>query len=221
MYTKLSNTLLLPLVLVGIIVGCSGPEKATTLKEGVWRGTLNVQGNELPFNFEIVNNNGQYRAYLNNAEEHLLLDAIAITGDSVYIPMHIFDADIKAVIDDKKLKGAWKKNYYDDYVIPFEAEHDQSYRFESASSSPTQDFSGSWDMEFDHDGDTTVGIAILKQIDERLTGTIITPAGDYRYLEGQVEGDQLMLSTFDGGHAFLFKATASEDGLQGDFLSGK
>ena len=35
----------------------------------------------------------------------------------------------------------------------------------------------------------------------------MNPTGDFRYLEGIVTGNQLRLSTFDGGHAFLFTAT--------------
>jgi thiol-disulfide isomerase/thioredoxin len=135
--------------------------------------------------------------------------------------MHIFDTDIKAVISGGKLKGVWTKNYYDDYVIPFEAEHGQNYRFEKASTVPTQNFTGSWDMIFDHEGDTTICVAIIAQVNDKLTGTILTPVGDYRYLEGQVDGDQLMLSTFDGGHAFLFTAQGTDTELQGDYWSGK
>lgn len=205
-----------------LFISCSNPEKPVSLATGIWRGTLDVQGNELPFNFEITNINGKYQAYLHNVDERLLLDTLNITGDSLYLPMHIFDADIKAVIDGGRLTGTWIKNYADDYSIVFEAEHDVNYRFERTNNTPTQDFTGRWEMIFDHEGDTTKAIAILKQTEEKLIGTIMTPTGDYRYLEGQVEGNQLSLSTFDGGHAFLFKATSTNGGsLTGDFWSGK
>src|SRR5690606_42029583 len=37
-----------------------------------------------------------------------------------------------------------------------------------------------------------------------------------------LEGNQLILSTFDGNHAYLFKATKTSDStLTGDFWSGK
>ena len=54
-----------------------------------------------------------------------------------------------------------------------------------------------------------------------MEGTFLTPEGDYRYLEGNVEHGQLNLSTFDGHHAFLFTATKSGDTLRGDYWSGK
>jgi thiol-disulfide isomerase/thioredoxin len=56
------------------------------------------------------------------------------------------------------------------------------------------------------------------RVTSRVTGTFLTPTGDYRYLEGSYEHGLLRLSTFDGAHAFLFQARASSDGkLAGDF----
>jgi thiol-disulfide isomerase/thioredoxin len=50
----------------------------------------------------------------------------------------------------------------------------------------------------------------------------MTPTGDYRFLEGNIVEDQVMLSTFDGNHAFLFHATIKGDSLvNGSFWSGK
>jgi len=222
MITKLSKTSLLLLLTTVLIVGCSPAEKPTTLATGMWRGILDVQSNELPFNFEVTQEDGDYNIYLHNAEERLLLDTLTITGDSLYLPLHIFDADIKAVIKGGTISGMWTKNYADDYSVGFEATHQLTYRFDKAKQSPSQDVTGNWEINFVHEGDSTVAVAVLKQVEEKLTGTIMTPTGDYRYLEGQIDGKEIALSTFDGGHAFIFKATIGENGeLIGDFWSGK
>ena len=39
-----------------------------------------------------------------------------------------------------------------------------------------------------------------------LTGSFLTPSADYRYLDGIVTGDSLMLSAFDGDNVRLFEA---------------
>mgnify|MGYP001802623757 CR=1 FL=1 len=53
------------------------------------------------------------------------------------------------------------------------------------------------------------------------SGTFMTTTGDYRYLAGRVDGPIMRLSTFDGAHAFLFKALMLEDGsIAGEFWSG-
>jgi hypothetical protein len=83
-----------------VLISCK-PEKEspTTLKTGIWRGTIEIQGQQLPFNFELVNDaDGGYDIYLRNADERLLLDEIAIANDSIDIGLHIFDANIKAAI---------------------------------------------------------------------------------------------------------------------------
>lgn len=52
-------------------------------------------------------------------------------------------------------------------------------------------------------------------------GTFLAETGDHRFLAGQVKGDELYLSTFDGAHAFLYKAKMTADGaLAGDFWVG-
>ena len=68
--------------------------------------------------------------------------------------------------------------------------------------------------------DTTVGE--FKQVGAKVTGTFLTTTGDYRFLEGTINGDKLYLSTFDGGHAFLFTADISDNNTltNGKFYSG-
>ena len=54
-----------------------------------------------------------------------------------------------------------------------------------------------------------------------MKGTFLTPTGDYRFLEGVVDGDTLRLSTFDGGHAYSFVSKILDTNqMQGFFYSG-
>ena len=48
----------------------------------------------------------------------------------------------------------------------------------------------------------------------------MTETGDYRYLEGNMYNNTLYLSSFDGSHLFLFKATLIGERLSGIFYSG-
>jgi thiol-disulfide isomerase/thioredoxin len=61
----------------------------------------------------------------------------------------------------------------------------------------------------------------FSQSHDVVSGTILTATGDHRYLAGQVKGDELYLSTFDGAHVFLYQAKIAADGsLDGDWWSG-
>jgi thiol-disulfide isomerase/thioredoxin len=53
-------------------------------------------------------------------------------------------------------------------------------------------------------------------------GSILTESGDYRFLQGNVVDKTLWMSTFDGIHAYVFKAQIARDGsLRGHHFSGK
>ncbi|NNL96416.1 MAG: TlpA family protein disulfide reductase, partial [Xanthomonadales bacterium] len=98
---------------------------------------------------------------------------------------------------------------------------DKGYRF-LPDPEPQADFTGRWEVGF-IEKDGTVGQAVgeFDQQGSRVSGTFLTPTGDYRFLAGDAHGDTLLLSTFDGAHAFVFKAVMLEDGsLKGDFWSG-
>src|SRR5690606_27239252 len=66
-------------------------------------------------------------------------------------------------------------------------------------------------------------IGEFSQEGNRLTGTFITPYGDYRFPEGVVTGKQVLLSAVDGGYATLFTATVADDSTltAGMFYSGR
>jgi thiol-disulfide isomerase/thioredoxin len=81
------------------------------------------------------------------------------------------------------------------------------------------DVDGRWSVRFESSEDPAV--AVFETVaDGTLEGTFLTSTGDYRFLAGDVAGDRLRLSCFDGAHAFRFTARLSDDGaLAGDFWS--
>ena len=205
------------------MAGCLAKNDNQDLREGMWRATVEIQGRELPFNFEVKRNNGDLEIYLINADERLLLDEVSIKGDSVDIALHIFDANFKAVIKDDKLEGLFIKNFAKDYRLPFRAVHGKSYRFaETANNSEAVDFSGKYEVKFIDEKDSTPAIAIFNQTGDSVSGTFLTPTGDYRFLQGDVVDGTLHLSNFDGNFAYLFSAVKEKDGtLVGKYYSGK
>ena len=211
-------------MLILLLTGCN-PERESVnpLSTGIWRGVILIQDRPLPFNFEVTRDaQGGYDILLMNAAERLLLDEVTITDDSINIALHIFDANIKAKINGDSLKGVFIKNFADDYKLPFDAAYGQDFRFETVSKEPPSDFSGKYAVTFLHEGDTTEAIGIFEQAENRVTGSFLTPTGDYRFLEGVADGARLQLSTFDGNYLYLFTGTKRGDGkIEGEFFSGK
>lgn len=195
-----------------------------SLPVGIWRAVIQIQGQALPFNFEVSKKEGQSVIHLINGKERLLLDEIVFFKDSVKIILHVFDAYLVAKVNEKTLEGEFVKNTpKNDYRLPFSAKHGLKYRFKEKPATATADFAGKWQAYFLRDnGDSIQAVGVFEQKDNFLTGTFLTPSGDYRYLEGIVEGNAFQLSAFDGEHLYLFKAEKQADEtLRGEFFSGK
>jgi hypothetical protein len=74
---------------------------------------------------------------------------------------------------------------------------------------------GRWNVEFTDDKMVkSIAMGEFKQIGKKLTGTFLTPTGDYRFLEGTVAGDSMQMTTFDGSHAFFFSAHIKDERRQ-------
>jgi thiol-disulfide isomerase/thioredoxin len=204
--------------LLMVLVNCT--KKPVELKTGAWRGVINMQNQQLPFQFEIVKNENDFDVYLHNAEEKILLDEVSIVGDSVFVTLHVFDAALRAKIDGHKLTGTFVKYYAPSGSLPFSATHGDQYRFTKEQQAVIE-FTGNYAVTFMSPSDTVPSVGIFNQKGNIITGTFLTPTGDYRYLEGNVVGDELRLSTFDGNHAFIFTAIKKGDSLKGHFYSGK
>lgn len=181
----------------------------TTLKSGPWKAALIRQdGERVIFNFVLQYQHRKPVIYIINAEERMEVNRIVQRKDSVFINMPFFESEFRLQVrDDGSLNGQWIKATSGKNVVwAFEARPTTEPRF-TVNTPPAYQLGGRWAMTFtNRAGKEHPAIAELKQDGSKLTGSILTPSGDYRYLEGVVSGDSLVLSTFDGSHAYLFKA---------------
>lgn len=215
------RTILYTIVLALFVLSCDQAHK-TELKEGSWHAELQVSDNEvLPFNFTLSKEaKGNYELTISNASEEILVDEIWLDNDSIVIKMAVFEGYIAGTFSDTRIEGQFIKESLERYV-PFIAEYGNSPRFKTEQE-PATDVSGNWEVEFDYDkeGEAYPAKGIFSQNGNIVTGTFRTKTGDYRYLEGVMDGNQLKLSAFDGAHAFLFSGFVTDSTLNGKFYSG-
>lgn len=200
-----------------ILVSCNSEKPIQKLKPGTYRAVLQVQDNkELPFIFEVETDS---TLIIFNAEEKILVDEIEYRNDSVFIKLPFYEGYIAARFEGGNLKGNFIKESLN-RIVPFSAEKTKE-RF-LVTSEASQNMTGNWEMIFSQniEEDKYIAKGIFTQESNKVTGTIRTTTGDYRYLEGVMDGNQMKLSTFDGAHAFLFTATVTDSTLQGVFYSG-
>lgn len=210
---------------IGCLVGAgacrSSPDQA--VRVGTWRGVLRSPGGELPFGLTVPPPGGVPEIL--NDVERVRMDRLRRDNGRLRFEIDVYDAVLEATLQGDRMTGTWRKRApQGTSELPFEATFGYPHRFTPPKARAPENgpasVAGTWTMTFtDRDGPYP-GQAELTQTGARVTGTILTATGDYRYLDGDYHAGRLRLSTFDGAHAFLFTARAQANGsLEGDFWS--
>ncbi|MFC4313934.1 peroxiredoxin family protein [Steroidobacter flavus] len=215
----------------------AGPKKFPD--EGVWRGEFTVDGEAIPFNFEVKGKDaaGAKFSLINGTRrDHFVVERVS--DDELSVPMNTYDAALAIkIVDGKHLQGEYR-----DLVpkrkgarnLPFTAEYGRSWRFvePSKQAAAAVDLTGKWALHQADDAELRDKnnnerdnrrnqVGLFKQDGTHLSGVIMTSVGDTRELDGIVQGNRFYLSHFSGPSPRLIKGTVDEDGnLQGSSGSG-
>jgi peroxiredoxin len=193
------------------------------VKPGSYRAVLQSPGGDVPFGLELAKEPAGWVGHLVNGQERLTLNDVRIDGSKIEITMPGYENRLTAAASGDRLQGelVLVKLGGKDQHLPFEAQLGRPYRFFPGPAQAGADVSGRWAVTFTEDGNTESAVGEFSQSRDRVGGTVLTDTGDHRFLCGQVRGDELFLSTFDGAHVFLYRAKIAPDGtLAGDFWSG-
>jgi thiol-disulfide isomerase/thioredoxin len=216
--------LALALALAACHRGMPQGETPAVLMPGKYRAVLELPPGELPFGLDIESEGTATVGYLVNGEERLGLTEVAVSGTHLEIRMPGYENRLIADATDGRLLGevVLSKAGGQQQHIRFRAQLGQTYRFFEKDAGDPKDVSGRWAVTFTgDDGKPEAAVGEFSQSGDVVTGTFLTQTGDHRFLAGQVRGDELYLSTFDGAHAFLYRAKLKSDGaLAGDFWVG-
>ena len=191
---------------------------------------MTLPGGELPFGLEIERDGGRWLAYLVNGRDRTRIDEVSVDDGTLRMRMPGFENTLDARIEDRVLRGEVVMVKLGGKLqrIPFRAQFGDRWRFvapapasaDTAVSAPF-DVSGRWTAEFVDAGKPAPAVGEFRQDGSSVTGTFMTTTGDHRSLAGDVQGNELLLSKFDGGHAFLYRARISASGtIEGQFWSG-
>uniref|UniRef100_UPI0025C1C0B6 TlpA family protein disulfide reductase n=1 Tax=Lacinutrix sp. TaxID=1937692 RepID=UPI0025C1C0B6 len=208
---------IITLLLVALLFSCQEKSTQEFLAFGDYRAELQISKTEvLPFTFKVKDANN---LTVFNAEEKIEVNEIEYRNDSVFINMPVFEALLAAKIENQTLNG----NFIIEgkgRVVPFTAKKSKT-RF-NVEAKAEANITGNWETLFSPDTaeDKYIAKGVFKQNGNQVTGTFLTETGDYRFLEGVVNGTDLKLSTFDGAHAFLFTGKVTDSTINGTFFSG-
>jgi thiol-disulfide isomerase/thioredoxin len=197
------------------------------LKAGKWTGSLWLDTHvSLYFKFDIVQQtDGSYQLTVINADEKIVLTDLEMKNDSLHARFPFFNSEFVWKVSKKGLNGYWQ-NFQkgDNYRIPCSVSYGDFYHPLHFLSTyyPPSEINGKWAATFDPGtADAYPAVGMFKQNQQWISGTFLTETGDYRFLEGVVLQDSVVLSCLDGTHAWLFTGRIHGDTIQGHFYSGK
>jgi peroxiredoxin len=217
---------MLALASVVVLGGCARPPHAPAarLGPGVYRAVILLPGGELPFGFSVVERDGRKRVEAHNGREVVEVTELDDRAGRFVLRFPGYENRIEASAAPGGYSGAvvMVRRGGREVRLPFGAERGERFRFARTPTPDPPNVAGRWAIVFtDADGKTSPAVAEFEQQGARVTGTFLDPTGDHRFLEGELVDDELELSRFDGGSAFLYRARVLPDGtLKGKFWSG-
>ena len=214
----------IPLIILFCISFTISYAQNNQLKSGNYQFRIHrTDGHDIVFNTIVKDSLGKKIMYIKNGSNRLFVDSIIAKQDSVFIELPYFESGFAAKINTNgNLDGDWIKKSGDKVRrVPFSAIFGEKKRF-PVSRKATQNVTGRWDVTFRQDTVESKSVGQFVQTGSSITGTFLTPYGDYRFLEGVVSGDSIYLSGFDGSYALSFTATIQSNRKikNGKFYSG-
>jgi len=201
------------LLVLCAFVACS--HKASRPTPGYYQLLFATENGVIPARLDITKS-GEWNIL--NAEELIQLDSIRFTEDSFFVRLPLFDSSLRGTWRNDSLLGVWTDHSRKDYSIPFTAGINTS----AGCDNQIEEYTYEVIFSPADTADTDRGVAVLLKHGALVTGTVLTETGDYRYLQGEWNNNELWLSAFDGTHLFYLSGEVKGDSItHGVFLSGK
>ena len=212
---------LVAIFISAFITFCAFSQKTSQLNNQIWRGELSMNDRlEIPFLFTLEKKSKKYRMTILNGEERISMN-ISQKKDSITAFFPGIDAYLKFKIEGKELRGYWlNQNKKKLQKIPLHGSNEQKARFEWKNIVHPQQIKNKYSIEFSDDADKSISVGIFTSNKDIIQGTIMTETGDYRFLDGNINGNSFKMSTFNGTWAMLVEGQILGDSVVGNFYSG-
>ncbi len=197
-----------------LVFACTWAQSNKKL-DATWRVVVERKdGKQVPFQLEQREEDGKTILYVINAAEKIRITNVAKNGDSLFFSIPPFESSFRIkMLTNGDISGTYIKGtaratqYWRLYGYA-----NNRHRFNAGKSDAKNDISGRWDMTITRtNGTLRKAVGIFEQKGNKLTGSVLTPSADNRYLDGIVTGDSLMLSGFDGDNIHLYEAKIDND----------
>lgn len=197
---------------------------AYALNTGPWRFEVRAAYGTIPFIIDIKKDNkNNYSGTLKNGKETIRLSEIKVSAEKIKIPLQTYEMSLEMSPPKKGAMEGFLIRHNKNPIVktPAFAVHGVDERFPEEKSKPKVDLNGKWAITLEEE-DTEKeykGVMIFEQKGNELHGSILTPTGDYRYMEGFVSGKEFEAASFDGVYNYLVKGEVKDGKLKARILS--
>lgn len=192
------------------------------LNTGPWRFELKNTYAVIPFIMDLREVNGKLVGKIQNGKETIKLIGITRNKDHFSIPLQNYEQTLELEMESEKfLKGylvRHNKNPKVETLITGTA--GETVRFPGDRMSSKVNLKGRWAVTLSDDsGVETPGVVVFEQEGNKITGSILTPTGDYRYFEGYSSGESFEAASFDGVYNYVFSGSVTKGVLKASILT--
>ena len=202
---------------MGLLFSCSQTKDIT----GLWIIDLNLQDKTLPVRIQIESSSGNIlKGKLFNSDEVISLTGQIDEEKQFTLEIGASYGVLEGKFLDDSLNGHWVRTNKENYKVSFLGRrHNQpNEHIKSEQEQNLINMSGNWELKLGEEG---VGLGRFKQSGSRVQGSILTPTGDYRFLDGVLQNNSLTLYGFDGTFSFIVELVISGNKLNGTMFAGK
>ena len=208
--------------IIALFSGCNTvkSEKEIIVNTGTWLGELHLNDSTLlPFIYNVDFNDGRIVTIMNGSEK-VVLETELENPDSLILNFPVYQTRLCIQNGEEVWLGYFEKlDSKEEYRIPFVGSfgfNDRLPNNEPACCALPE----RWKATFTEGEKQSNAIGEFKLEGNNLSGSFLTEYGDYRFLEGKLNGNQLNLYGFDGGYIQVFKGHLQNDSLYGQYFSG-
>lgn len=180
-------------------------------------GEITAKLHPVPIRFDAIIEENTNRVALSiiNSTDTIVLTGQKIIKNEYLFEFPVFNTYIRLKKENKHWTGHWTdKDKKESYTLTLRPKSKNQIRYPLPDSRQQQ---ARYLIYFNR-GTNNERPAILEFFPHssgQVKGSVLTTAGDYRFLQGSANGDSVILSTFDGKFAYVFAAQLMGDSLYG------
>jgi thiol-disulfide isomerase/thioredoxin len=211
----MKTALKLPLLVCCIVLlfaACQRKRDINSLP-GVWHGNVYLKNkDEVAIKLELQVEGNQVSGTFLNGDERVTSTSGSFDGTKLTLKFDYYDAELEAEFARRELIGTITRTWHQQKMVRELKIWKGGEPMSVPAAAEDQDVSGEWEIKVGEGDKQRTWRLMLQQKDARLTGTILTPSGDWGTMTGSFAYGKMLLTRFDVINARLLRAQLNAQG---------